>query len=203
MDDTVALKWFNMIRVSPSYPKDSWPQAECASAFETLFQPILAELPPLYWVVWNYESGPFDSLAMQYFDQEWLDQLFVPVQNDERDGAWLNFSLLRPGYLPALSPYIFFDWVDMLGVSGDEGDAQKVAERLAALEWSRRGPSRDLLDEEYKAQKVALVKSEGEVFLHCHDGSWWELSLRNIQSEIETMQYLRKVVGLQVDSVDL
>ncbi len=189
-----------MIQISPTDRDAGWPAG--AAVFVTLFGPLLELLPPLYWIVWNYESGPFDSLACEEHDDEWLEELFVPLDT-ERNQADLAFCLLRPAYLPALSRYVYSDWVDIIGLPG-EANARKVAERLLDLEWARRGVgSQNLDDAELAGAIQALIENHAEIALHCHDGAWWQLYLRDATWRARAREQLDRLGGLRIEETEL
>lgn len=190
-----------MIHLTPILAS-SWPQSQGCSVFETLFQPILEALPPLYWIVWNYEGGPFDSLASEVFDDEWLEGLFVELNEVQRNSWQIDVRLLRPTYLPTLSRYIYNDWVNIVGVPGEEHEARTVAQELIKAEWSRTdsAPNTSRYISSCLKQKE-LIERHGEIFLHCHDGSWWKLHLRQSQVQAQARRHLQKLGGLRVEEI--
>lgn len=191
-----------MIYLQP-VPASSWPQTKGCSVFETLFQKTLESLPKLHWVVWNYESGPFDSIASEVFDDEWLDGLFVELDEIQR-GSWqVDVRLLRPGYLPTLTRYIYNDWVNIVGVPGEEHEARAVAQDLIEAEWYRTdsAPGTSKYIDSCLKQKE-IVEKRGEIFLHCHDGSWWKFYLRQPQLQEQALRYLQALGSLRVEETE-
>ena len=146
----------------------TWPGDDRATPFVLCFEPVFDQLRPLHWYASSYESGPFDFFtASQIRREEDLDALFLDIPN-ERGNVQVGAALLRSGFLPELAAFLYQDWIELVGVGGNEDYARTVAEEFLDLHWQSR------VDDRY-----SLMEQHGEICFFCVDGSSWEIYARD------------------------
>ena len=139
--------------------------------FEQLFSAAIETLPRLFWLVWDFQSGPLDMRVYEDRSEEWVDQLWIDVPSSTRGGAELSLALMRPQFLPGLSRYVFSDWVDILGLPCSEEEAFEFAEEFAQRRWRGLGRTSE---EGHDHWEQDLITANGLMYLTCCDAAYWD-----------------------------
>ena len=174
-----------------------YPIPEGTNAFTYLFQPVFDKLGPLYWYAWGFESTPFVSLIYEEGGEERLDSLLV---HQTPEGAATQSLLYAPGTLPDLAPFLYDDWVYLLGLGPSRCDPMAAARRLDGLRDSTRlyWPEHSELPAFYDA-----VEELAEMCFICVDGASWELYARQYDLVSWVVEHLRGRRGFDVRECEL
>lgn len=164
----------------PTPPVHAVPPGDTAFCF--FFRPIFPYLRELYWFASCFESTPFVRLIHEEGGEERLNAAQMDVGLDQ-----LNSVLHRPGTLPELAPYLYTDWINLIGLRCSEADAVDTAQRLAR----ERGEFDRYVDE------------NTEIAFHCMDGFWWEFYPRDSALLELVTRPLEGVAGVGIRPCDL
>jgi hypothetical protein len=181
--------------IAPSADRHGWPVPDGLSPFELCFEPVFDYLRPLHWYASNYDSGPFDFFeAAQTRREEELDALFVEIPN-ERNNVQVGAALLRPGFLPDLAPFLYQDWIELVGIGGDEARAREVASELLELHWRARAKLRAPTP----AEHYDLLEQHCEVCFFCGEGYSWEIFAKDLEILESVARRIQKLEGIRVE----
>lgn len=152
------------------------------TAFCFFFRPVFPYLPDLYWFASGFESTPFVQLINEDGGEERLDAARVDIGLNQ-----ISAVLHRPGTLPELAPYVYNDWIDLIGLRSSEADAVAAARRLA-------GARKDF---------DRYVNEEAELAFYCVDGFSWEFYTRDPTLLALITHPLEGVAGIGIRPCDL
>ncbi|MEN6497915.1 MAG: hypothetical protein ABFD16_26755 [Thermoguttaceae bacterium] len=127
--------------------------------FEFFFEPILSRLEPLCWFAQGWQSSPFVAAIYEPGGEEKLNEFWI----DHPRFYQVSASVFRAGVLPTLAPWLYDDWIDLIGFRCNEEDVCSVADGL--YDADNRG--RDAY--------YAAIDRKAELCFFCIDGFSWEL----------------------------
>jgi len=175
-----------------------YPIPEGTNAFTYLFQPVLDKLGPLYWYAWGFESTPFVSLI--YEEEGGIDRLESLMVHQTPEGAATQSLLYAPGTLPDLAPYLYDDWVYLVGLDPSRCDPMAAARRLNGHRDNARSyrPGRSELPAFHDA-----VEELAEMCFICVDGISWELYAHEYELVSRVVEHLRGRRGFDMRECEL
>ena len=172
------------IRLAPS--SDEWPVPEKGRAFAPYFAPIADYLRPLYWYADCWESSPFVVVTYEPGGEERLARARIALPTDGQSAA----SLFRPGTLPDLAPFLYDDWIDLIGFRGRGLDPLTVAaEFLQVKEMGR--------------VKYDLIERYADICFFCVDGWSWEVYAKDPAVIDRTVEHVKGNGLVRIDHCEL
>jgi hypothetical protein len=172
------------IRLAPS--SDKWPVPEEGRAFAYYFAPIADELRPLYWYADCWESSPFGLVTYEPGGEERLAQVKIALPTDDLVAA----SLYGPGSLPDLAPFLYDDWIDLIGFRGKGLNPLTVAAEFSQLKETGR-------------EKYDLIERYAEICFFCMDGWSWEVYAQDLTLIGRTIEHVKQNGLIRVDHCEL
>ena len=132
------------------------------TVFSYLFAPLADAMRPLHWYADRYDSSPFNGMTGERGNEGWYDAAVITLPDQKRDGFSRSGLLFRPGGLPGAGRHLNQDWMDLVGIPGDEASAVQVAQRLYGNKDGNKAYHR-------------FIGEQADLYFHCMDGWSWEL----------------------------